>query len=198
MNKCICDWCNREQNRSGKGYCRKHYDQIRKYGHIVDDVRGSWDDNRIEIKGDYAEVVITDCKDNVQGIAKISIGDVEAIKGHHWSDNGNGYIRCFINNTPIYLHRYLTNCPDNMDVDHINHDKYDNTRNNLRIVTHAVNCQNRVANCVRYISDRALTKPYMVRIIKHDKLFYCKYFATEQEAINKVKELRALDLQTAE
>lgn len=198
MNKCICDWCNREQNRSGKGYCRKHYDQIRKYGHIVDDVRGSWDDNRIEIKGDYAEVVITDYKDNIQGIAKISIEDVEAIKGHHWSDNGHGYIRCFINNTPLYLHRYLTNCPDNMDVDHINHDKYDNTRDNLRIVTHAVNCQNRIAKCVRYISDRALAKPYMVRIIKHGKLFYCKYFATEQEAINKVKELRALDLQAAE
>ena len=32
---CKVDWCNNKPNRSGKKYCRMHYDQIRKYGKII-------------------------------------------------------------------------------------------------------------------------------------------------------------------
>lgn len=40
------------------------------------------------------------------------------------------------------LHRLITNCPENKVVDHINHNKLDNTRKNLRVVTIAQNNQN--------------------------------------------------------
>ena len=63
MNKCCVEWCKRTPNPSGKGYCRKHYDQMRKYGHILD-VRTGRDVNRINYFDDYAEVIITDSKDN--------------------------------------------------------------------------------------------------------------------------------------
>ena len=189
MNKCICEWCNRKQNRSGKGYCRRHYDQIRAYGYVLD-VRTSADDNRINVKGDYAEMVLTDGKDNFQGIVKLSIEDIEKIKGHHWSDNGKGYARCFVGTSPLYLHRFIMDCPDDMEVDHINRDKRDNRRCNLRVVSHGVNSRNHARECVRKITDRPLSKPYMVRIIKDGQLCFCKYFETYEEAIVASKKIR--------
>lgn len=33
---CKVEWCSGKPNVSGRGYCRKHYDQIRKYGKILD------------------------------------------------------------------------------------------------------------------------------------------------------------------
>lgn len=41
------------------------------------------------------------------------------------------------------LHRYLTDCPEGYVPDHINHNTLDNRKANLRIVTQAVNLQNK-------------------------------------------------------
>ena len=46
------------------------------------------------------------------------------------------------NGTRIHLHRVITNCPDLMVVDHINHDALDNRRLNLRVCTRAQNLLN--------------------------------------------------------
>jgi hypothetical protein len=43
----------------------------------------------------------------------------------------------------IYLHRFLLNCPANMQVDHINCDTLDNRRSNLEIVTPGENLRRR-------------------------------------------------------
>ena len=43
----------------------------------------------------------------------------------------------------ISLHRWITNAPKNLIVDHINHDTLRNTDDNLRFVTNAENGQNR-------------------------------------------------------
>jgi|SRR5690625_3184862 len=42
----------------------------------------------------------------------------------------------------LLLHRYLTSCPEDLQVDHINHDTLNNKQENLRIVTLAENLQN--------------------------------------------------------
>lgn len=45
--------------------------------------------------------------------------------------------------TPIYMHRLVVNAPRGMDVDHINHDTFDNRKENLRICSHFDNLLNR-------------------------------------------------------
>lgn len=51
----------------------------------------------------------------------------------------------------LQLHRFITNCPDNMVVDHINHNTLDNRRCNLRIVTKRQNCSNSRVNKSGYV-----------------------------------------------
>jgi hypothetical protein len=49
------------------------------------------------------------------------------------------YIQGKVNGRRVYLHRFLTNAPDGMSVDHIDGDPLNNCRSNLRVVDHAQN-----------------------------------------------------------
>lgn len=71
--------------------------------------------------------------------------DEDIVKQHSWSI-ARGHIRTVINGKTIYLHRLIMNCPDGVEVDHINMDKSDNRRCNLRIASHAENQRNRSAH----------------------------------------------------
>jgi hypothetical protein len=46
----------------------------------------------------------------------------------------------------IYMHRLIMGSPENMQVDHINHNCLDNRKCNLRIVTNAQNTRNKSVN----------------------------------------------------
>lgn len=74
--------------------------------------------------------------------------DYDKIRDYRWTDNHDGYIATVINignkkYKTIFLHRLITNCPSDKVVDHINHDKTDNRKSNLRICTRQENNRNR-------------------------------------------------------
>ena len=56
------------------------------------------------------------------------------------------YVYFKINRKNIRLHRFITNCPKDKVVDHINHNTLDNRRCNLRICTARENSMNRSDN----------------------------------------------------
>ena len=67
-----------------------------------------------------------------------------------------------------YLHRHISDAPHGVDVDHINGDRLDNRKENLRICSHAQNSRNRKPQpgrkCkgVSFYNRRGLWRAYIV------------------------------------
>lgn len=77
--------------------------------------------------------------------------DYDKVKDYCWRVNKYGYVvtSMFNESTNKYnkivkLHRFIINCPDNMVVDHINHNKLDNRTCNLRVCTQSDNAKNHI------------------------------------------------------
>ena len=68
--------------------------------------------------------------------------DAELVRSHKWQVNPR-YVMASIESRTVYLHRLIMNAPKGMCVDHINGNRLDNRRANLRLVTQAQNLQNR-------------------------------------------------------
>jgi hypothetical protein len=84
-------------------------------------------------------------KEGVQFI--VSIDDKELVEKYNWSVSSKGYIRRHGLKTngkwgKVYLHREIMGTPIDSQVDHINGDKLDNRRKNLRLCTNMQNHYN--------------------------------------------------------
>lgn len=70
--------------------------------------------------------------------------DYERVKKYSWYEQKNGYIvHKDRDKKMILLHRYILNADSNHIVDHINHNKKDNRKFNLRLTDYQVNNLNR-------------------------------------------------------
>ena len=87
--------------------------------------------------------------------------DYEKIRRHKWLVYDSGYVKARILKKCVYLHRFLMNCPEGMTVDHINHNKSDNRRTNLRICTQRENNLNRDCEGVRFDKRRGTWQAYI-------------------------------------
>lgn len=87
--------------------------------------------------------------------------------------------------TWIFMHKLIANAPKNMEVDHINHNTFDNRRKNLRVATHQQNSFNHPGYGTRGITkvtNRPLNKPYCVRLMINGKNLFLGYYGTIEEA----------------
>lgn len=104
--------------------------------------------------------------------------DFDKIRNQSWYLGNNGYV--YSNSKKELLHRVITDCPDGLVVDHINHNVLDNRRKNLRICNYSVNGINKKCRSntgLYYIS--ASHKGYVVYV----RGKYIGYFKKIEDAI---------------
>ena len=84
--------------------------------------------------------------DNTNKPFMFDIDDYEKVSKYHWYEENNGYIRSSSKKKEdrFHLHRLIMGFPDGMNIDHINHDTFDNRKSNLRIVTVSQNAMNHI------------------------------------------------------
>jgi hypothetical protein len=72
-------------------------------------------------------------------MAIIDLEDYFRVCGSSWSFANSGYASARIDRKHILLHRFLMNAPAHLQVDHINGNRLDCRRSNMRLVTEAQN-----------------------------------------------------------
>lgn len=118
--------------------------------------------------------------------------DYEELNKYKWNYKDNGYaVRSKqINGVRlpnIFMHRVIMNTPLDKECDHINGDRLDNRKENLRVCTHAQNCYNKVkkpntTSKYRGVYFESQTKKWCARAQKNKKQHYLGLFITEEEA----------------
>jgi hypothetical protein len=128
----------------GKTFCNRHYLQTKKHG-----APKEWtvrDRNTIIPCGDYYEIVIKNSQGVEVGRAKVDSDDIERCLRLKWRLAGRGYAYSFeyIDGKQKHykLHILIMGKKDSLEIDHINRDKLDNRKSNLRFVTHKENTFN--------------------------------------------------------
>jgi hypothetical protein len=132
-----------------------------------------------------------------RAFALISEIDAERVLAHAWTLNSNGYAwRTIHRPRHVYLHRFLMDCEpgDGLYVDHINRDRLDNRRENLRIVTPAESRQNTpaiggVSSARGVVFDRA--RGLWIASVQLDgKHHHIGRYRTEAEAADAARQWR--------
>lgn len=178
-----CDICGRKQKNKIKAFgyilCNKHYNQLKKYGKFLDNnPRTPFDKNEYHIQGDTTVIDLYDKNCNKIAEVIIDTEDLPKIKNIKWKLSNSGYAM----NTPKYkghnLHMtHIILGTDNF-VDHINHNKLDNRKSNLRIVTKSQNQMN-----VNYLGVYQCGNKWVAKIKLNQKQLNLGHYSTKIEAL---------------
>ncbi len=111
-----------------------------------------------------------------------------AQKGYYFCNSDRGYV---ILKKPlggnkykeVYLHRFIMDFPKDLQVDHINRDKLDNRKENLRICTGAENSRNREQNKGNFkgVHYSKKNRNWVAQITKDYHVYHLGSFSTEIE-----------------
>jgi hypothetical protein len=178
-----------------KGYCAKHYDRWRAGKNPA--ARSRKDPSIIEDMGDHLAVVLTGKWAEAEGAkALVSREDHALVVGKTWRMNADGYATGRDEeNRHIGMHRVILGLKygDPLQGDHINGDRLDNRRENLRACTQAQNAQNKKvwgSSGHRNVYQHSRTKVYRVSVRKNKKLHYGGRHKELDDAIEAARSLR--------
>lgn len=132
-------------------------------------------------------------------VALVDADDFWDLADYDWYVTAGGY--AFRNtstdktiNRPVYMHRQILQTPIGFETDHVNGDKLDNRRANLRVCTRQQNTWNR-----RKLSTRETLSPYkgvwvdgfawIAQITVDGQLVKSEHFAVEEEAARAYDDL---------
>lgn len=103
----------------------------------------------LQTKNEYIDIgngsvilVLRTRNNEINGYTLIDEEDLSKVMQYKWRIGTGNYIIGGKDNL-TRLHRFLINCPDDMEVDHINRITIDNRKVNLKVVDRQANCKNR-------------------------------------------------------
>lgn len=159
--------------------------------------------NDYEMRGKTSAIYVTRKKDGKRYEVIIDTADLPSVLscrsvyiaevGKDRHGNGRFYAVVYDSNgRQKYLHRYLTKAPEELVVDHLDGNPLNNTRENLKITTQAMNTQNRRPHGkvgIRGVSYWA--GAYHAQVILKGKRYYLGRFKTAEEAAAVAADFRA-------
>lgn len=176
---CISEQCN--SSVYANSLCNKHYLQVRKFGKTI---TSTHDSRPAIIKDNFALIPLG--VDAVQGYAKVDTEDV-GLDRHNWSMHHTGNAHARVNGRTVTMESLIVDRPQGMQVDHINHDRADNRKSNLRICTKDENRRNAIKtkrNTTGYkgVVKYAVGSKFRAQIGYDKKKMHIGTFETAEEA----------------
>jgi ribosomal protein L24E len=172
-----CDYCGEKFERKPSSYSRVKSDKrfcSRKcrFAYRVEHENPRKVPLNYTVDGDVTIIHLT--HKGKQYDSYIDTEDLEKVKNHRFSWK----VFCvpsqttqYITSSDIRLHRLIMGCPKGMVIDHIDGNGLNNRKSNLRICTHAQNCQNlhgansrNITSGIRGISWHKRDKRWRVRV----------------------------------
>lgn len=144
---------------------------------------------KYDLTGTYGVGRINQSQEEV--VFFFDLADYQLIKDYHWYLNSKGYLRGAKRSMKkqVFMHRLITKCPKGLTVDHIDHNKLNNQRSNLRICTLSQNQTNKVPKTsygVRGVSRYG--NRYNAVIYKNKQRHNLGWFDNLEDAITARKE----------
>jgi HNH endonuclease len=168
-----------------KGFCQMHYRRMSIYGDplFVQKVqRSPYDSSEIVIYVDYATVELTQGK-----LAVIDLSDIEKIRPYNWNySSSTGY--AYSNKIGTSMHQFLIGrAPTGMQIDHVDRDKLNNRRKNIKFATFAQNNLNSERSDNSGISYHSYSGKYQAYVWENGKQTYLGLFITKELARAQVE-----------
>lgn len=170
-----------------KPYCNKHYLRMKLNGTL--ELRGRKRTSTVVDNGDGSATVTT-----AKGqIILIDASDRAVAERYSWCVSKTGYAVANTGNRVVKMHRYILGVNDPEEIiDHINGNRLDNRRKNLRRCTAKENSRNlklKVTNNSGYAGIRETEHgTYNVRITFQRKEIHIGNYKSYEEAVNARKE----------
>lgn len=170
--------------------CSKHNAQMECKGYILD--KTYKDANDVNFYNDYVGIVLRNRALEVVGESFVSLDMYNVVKNYKWHLTNYGYARTGgWEKKALLMHRLLFNkCPNGLYIDHINGNRLDNRKENIRFCTTAQNAMNSISKwkhtkCkTKGVSFDKIKNKYRAYIKINQKQVFGGYFKTEEDAVN--------------
>lgn len=129
----------------GEIYCKRHFLHMYRHGRILDST--IYDKNEIIVEDDIARIIIKNAKQEIKCETIIDAEDINKIKDYKWYESyGYCVTKGVDHNNGIDMANVIFDDYDNK-YDHINHNRLDNRKINLRPVSSHQNAMNMGKKC---------------------------------------------------
>lgn len=170
--------------------CNRHRLQYQRYGAVLD--KTIYDKNLIKDCGSYCEVTILGKYGEKKGVALVDASDKESISKYKWCYN-HGYAVYQKHRAKkasrITMHGLIMGKKKGYEIDHINRNKMDNRRCNLRFATRSENTINKEFVGVSFYTR---VGKWAVQIRKNGKRYWGGYFTDKKEALEQRTKMEKL------